>query len=82
MDDYGYFGSNEPKYCACLYANNVLYMYNCIHEKAIKPSCILYLGKIPFCAQLIRTKNVLSIGTYTHGVGGKADGGCQVGGKG
>ena len=34
-------GSNEPKYCACLYANNVLYMYNCIHEKAIKPSCIL-----------------------------------------
>ena len=35
--------SNEPKYCACLYANNVLHMYNCIHEKAIKPSCILYL---------------------------------------
>ena len=37
-------GSNEPKYCACLYANNVLYMYNCIHEMAIKPSCILYLA--------------------------------------
>ena len=36
-------GSNEPKYCACLYANNVLSMYNCIDEKAIKPSCILYL---------------------------------------
>ena len=35
--------SNEPKYCACLCANNVLDMYNCIHEKAIKPSCILYL---------------------------------------
>ena len=38
--------SNEPKYCACLYVYNVLYVYNCIHEKAIKPSCILYLGKI------------------------------------
>ena len=35
--------SNEPKYCACLYVNNVLYVYNCMHEKAIKPACILYL---------------------------------------
>ena len=35
--------SNEPKYCACLCVNNVLYVYNCIYEKAIKPSCILYL---------------------------------------
>ena len=26
-----------------LYVNNVLYVYNCIHEKAIKSSCILYL---------------------------------------
>ena len=37
------YHSNEPKYCACLCVNNVLYAYNCIHEKAIKPSCILYL---------------------------------------
>ena len=35
--------SNELKYCACLYVYNVLYVYNCIHEQAIKPSCILYL---------------------------------------
>ena len=35
--------SNEPKYCACLCVNNVLYVYNCIHEKVIKPSCVLYL---------------------------------------
>ena len=35
--------SNEPKYCAYLCVNNVLYVYNCIHEKAVKPSCILYL---------------------------------------
>ena len=34
---------NELKYCACPYVSNVIYMYNCIHEKAIKPSCILYL---------------------------------------
>ena len=34
---------NEPEYCACIYVYNVLYVYNCIHEKAIKPSCILYL---------------------------------------
>ena len=27
----------------CLYVNNVLYVYNCIHEKAIKPYCILNL---------------------------------------
>ena len=26
-----------------LYVHNVLYVYNCIHEKAMKPSCILYL---------------------------------------
>ena len=25
-----------------IYVNNVLYVYNCIHEKAIKSSCILY----------------------------------------
>ena len=25
---------------ACLYVNNVFFVYNCIHEKAIKPSCI------------------------------------------
>ena len=34
--------SNEPKYYACLFVNNVVYVYNCIHGKAIKPSCILY----------------------------------------
>ena len=32
------------KYCACLYVNNVLYVYNYIHEKAIKPSCNLSNG--------------------------------------
>ena len=26
----------------CLYVHNVLYVYNCRHEKAIKPSCILF----------------------------------------
>ena len=26
----------------CLYVYNVLYVYNCRHEKAIKPSCILF----------------------------------------
>ena len=26
--------------------NNVLNVYNCIHEEAIKPSCILYLDEI------------------------------------
>ena len=36
---------NEFNYCVYLYVNNVLYVYNCIHEKAIKPSCILYLVK-------------------------------------
>ena len=35
--------SNEPKYCACFYVNNVLYVYNCIHEKAIKLSCNLVI---------------------------------------
>ena len=44
--------SNEPKYCACLYVNNVLYVYNCIHQKAIKPSCILYLG-FPGAARIV-----------------------------
>ena len=34
---------NELNYCVCLYVNNVLYVCNCIHEKAIKPSCVLYL---------------------------------------
>ena len=32
--------------------NNVLYVYNCIHEKAIKPSCILYLVSWFFVAFL------------------------------
>ena len=47
---------NELKYCAHLYVNNVLYVYNCTHEKAIKPSCILYL--VPwyvFCSTYIKT---------------------------
>ena len=34
---------NKLQYCACVYVNNVIYVYNCIHEKSIKPSCILYL---------------------------------------
>ena len=46
--------SNEPKYCACLYVNNVLYVYNCIHQKAIKPSCILYLGSLVSCSKNIK----------------------------
>ena len=42
----------------CLYVNNVLYVYNCIHEKAIKPSCILYL--VTVC--VIRT--IKSVGAH------------------
>ena len=38
---------NELNYCVCLYVHNVLYVYNCIHKKAIKPSCILVAK---FCA--------------------------------
>ena len=26
-----------------IYVNNVLYVYNCIYKKAIKPYCIFYL---------------------------------------
>ena len=48
---------NEPKYCACLCVNNVLYVYNCIHEKAIKPSCILYLVSKPLCPIDTRVAN-------------------------
>ena len=49
--------SNEPKYCACFYVNNVLYVYNCIHEKAIKPTCNLVIlssvGRNPSLSQTV-----------------------------
>ena len=38
--EHAYFYYDELSYCVCLYVHNVLYVYNCIHEKAIKASCI------------------------------------------
>ena len=52
---------NELSYCVCLYVHNVLYVYNCIHEKAIKPSCILYLVYRPLVFTEQRSVLILTV---------------------
>ena len=37
----------------CLYVKNVLLVYNCIHEKAINPSCILRQVPLGVCLKLL-----------------------------